>query len=381
MNFFLCDSPTLESGFARVSQNLLPRFDVPNKHVWALGYNGEPHSFEGINLYPANVNSSWEHPDNIIGFFNWLFSFPSDGNVLWVLHDPFRLRKFSDGFRLFKERGGKIISYVPVDSNLELDDNLYFQYVDMIVAYTEYGANEIRRIDPFQQAFVIPHGYDPDFQPVEGMKGKLFPDLADKCLIGCVNSNSTRKALHRSIETLQKLREKSDNYVMYMHCDPNGYYRIKELASCLGVLDSVIFADAFFGEGAKIGQSLATKEIMIALYNSFDIFLSTTYGEGWGLTVSEAATCNIPVCIPDHTAFPNIYRRESALWIPTAGKTAYYDGKIVPDINPNDAANIIDKYVTEEFFLSDMTDNAKEDVLKNNWDSIGEMWNQCFKQL
>lgn len=377
-HFFLCDSPTLESGFARVSQNLLPRFDVPKKHVWALGYNGEAHSFDA-NLYPANVNYSWEHPDRVDAFFQWLFSFRGE-STLWVLHDPFRLRKFSEGFRIFKEQGGKIISYIPVDSPLEPEDEEYLRYVDIAVAYTEFGASEIRKIMPEKQVFVIPHGYDPDFQPVEGMKEKFFPDLEDKCLIGVVNSNDTRKALHRSIETLQKLREKSDNYVMYMHCDPNGYYRIKELARSLGVLDSIIFADPFFGEGARIGQSTANKEVMIALYNSFDIFLSTSYGEGWGLTASEAATCGTPICIPDHTAFPNIYRRESALWIP-ADKTAYYNGKIVPDIDPQDAANVIDDYVNEEFFLNHKRIAAKADVERFSWDDMGNLWNQCFEQL
>ena len=67
-HFFLCDSPTLETGFARVSQNLLPRLDLPLKHVWALGYYGESHGFDA-NLYPANVNSSWESNENIERFF------------------------------------------------------------------------------------------------------------------------------------------------------------------------------------------------------------------------------------------------------------------------------------------------------------------------
>ena len=383
--FFLCDSPTLETGFSRVSTNVLTRLNVPNKKVWALGYNGEPHDYD-MQLFPANVNSSWEHPYNIQRFAEWILSYHGP-KTLWTLYDPHRLKKFTPILEQLKADDCKIISYVPVDSPLQPDDLKFLQIPDLLVAYSAYGHSEIKKIAPDAPTIIIPHGYDPAFQPfpddIDAKAGLFQGQLEDRCLIGCVNSNTERKALHRSIEILAELNEMSDNlYVMYMHChSTKGHYDLPRIAYQLEQMENIIFADNFFHDDqAIIGRSSCDKGHLMALYNAFDIFLSTTYGEGWGLTISEAACCGTPICIPRNTVLPEIYREESAIWLPIHS-TAHYSGKIVPDIHPKVAAQNIHQFVTEEFFLDDLRVNAKQDVEKFSWDDIGSVWNEIFSEL
>jgi glycosyltransferase involved in cell wall biosynthesis len=42
------------------------------------------------------------------------------------------------------------------------------------------------------------------------------------------------------------------------------------------------------------------------IYNSFDLFLSTATGEGWGLTITEAMATKTPVIAPNHTSIAEI---------------------------------------------------------------------------
>jgi glycosyltransferase involved in cell wall biosynthesis len=42
------------------------------------------------------------------------------------------------------------------------------------------------------------------------------------------------------------------------------------------------------------------------IYNSFDLFLTTATGEGWGLTITEAMATKTPVIAPNHTSITEI---------------------------------------------------------------------------
>jgi len=370
MNIFLCDSPTLDTGFAKVSRNILQRLDLKEKHVWALGYNGEPHNYN-CNLYPANINSNWESDLNKQNFANFLFSFGS-GSTLWTLHDPFRLRGFKDIFIAHKQNGGKLISYVPVDSPLEAKDAEFLDLVDVIVAYTKYGQEEIKKIVPHKNVVVIPHGFDPFFRKVEHCKEVLFPKFKDKILIGNINSNTQRKNLFRSLEIFYHLDQiKPNKYCMYFHCNTNGFYDLKGLALKLGVLDKVIFADPFF-ENTRIGKTNCSQEVLLGIYNSLDLFLTTSLGEGWGLTVSEAALCEVPICLPRNSAFNELYSEESCLWMEPKC-TSFYNGNILNDVDAKLSAKLIHSRLKKHD-----PSLAKEDV-RYSWDDVCFYWNKIFK--
>ena len=338
MNYiFFCDSPTLETGFARVSKNVIPRLNLGEKHVWALGYQGEAHNYD-FNLYQANVNSNWADDFNRTAFRRLMDSLQGP-KTIWTLHDPFRLSAFKDELILEKNRGSRIVSYVPVDSPLAEEDKKFLELCDLIVVYNKYGAKEIKRILPNKKTIIIPHGFDPDFKKRESRRQEIFPNTEDKKLIGVVNSNTERKALHRSLEILKELIKIKDEYIMYLHTPLNGFYDLVKLIKQLKLENRVIVGNEFF-EGARIGKSHCDKNSLVDIYNCFDLFLSTSFGEGWGLTVSEAACCEVPICIPKHTAFEDLYIEESALWM-DATRTTYSQGKIVPDIDPVNAATLI----------------------------------------
>jgi glycosyltransferase involved in cell wall biosynthesis len=50
----------------------------------------------------------------------------------------------------------------------------------------------------------------------------------------------------------------------------------------------------------------ATESQLRSIYNASDLFLTTNLGEGWGLTITEAMACKLPIVAPLHTSIIEI---------------------------------------------------------------------------
>lgn len=378
MNYvFLGDSPTLETGFARVTKNIIPNLNLPNKHLWGIGYRGLPHNYD-FNIYPANINSSWVDQQNKERFEQFLMALEGP-IVLWCIHDAFRLACFKGMFeRVKKQKDLIIVAYMPVDSYLDEKDGEFIPIVDIPVAYTEFGAENIRRFTD-KEVKVIPHGNDQDFVKIEGFdRTNYFPQLHQGLkLMGVINSNSERKNLFRSMQIFRELVIRDDSWRLYLHCDPNGFFRLKKIAEEMGLQQFIIYGDPYF-QSNIIGDTACSKEELVNIYNCFDLFLSTSYGEGWGLTATEAASCGVPLALHKSTAHEEIFDDDSCIFLPSSNK-AYYDDKIVGDLDPIESAEIIHReFQTRD--LNNQIQKAKEIVDSFSWDGINETWEDILLQ-
>jgi len=91
----LCDSPTRETGFARVAKNLLKRWHDSGAFeridVWAIGYEGWPYDPLDLpyTMFPAQRYSEphWFQPENLSRF---LAMVESGGYThVWIMQDTF----------------------------------------------------------------------------------------------------------------------------------------------------------------------------------------------------------------------------------------------------------------------------------------------------
>ena len=121
------------------------------------------------------------------------------------------------------------------------------------------------------------------------------------------------------------------------------------------------------------------------IYNASDVFLTTTLGEGWGLTYSEAAACKIPIVAPYTTSF---------MEMSNYGKNGYMLTLINPHCNYND--NVIreqadiyeiadtllqvarDKY-SKALDLDLKLENNYKWVKKLEWKDVCKPWIYYFK--
>lgn len=333
----ICDTPTENTGFACVSRNLLERWrpDFERIDVWGINYAGWPHDYP-YRIYPAG--NPWHATKRLERLLNHIME--SDYTHVWVMQDLFLLSQNNFPQCLRKAcdaKGVKLLLYYPVDAPLEKEWLDIVRVADVAVTYTEWGRQQTAevwetekvremdmgaRITRPSDVRVVPHGVDTNvyFPLSESKRRKLraqyFPkEWQDKKILINVNRNERRKSLVHSLQVLAHLNGKDGTnvseakYRLYLHCMVTGE----------GGLDLVKIGAAF---GLRYGRDFLTPNLadfprgigsfpaeqLNELYNASDICITTTLGEGWGLSITEAAAAGLPVVGPDNSALPDIQR-------------------------------------------------------------------------
>jgi len=179
------------------------------------------------------------------------------------------------------------------------------QVIDNLVAYCEFGKDESLKILPDRDIEIINHGVNTkEFFPrpdneVEAFRKQYFGALADKFILTNVNRNQQRKDLPRTIWAFKKFKDQVPNSILYLHMAMKDQgWDLPEICKSLdlSINKDVIFPQNF---GPNAGYPI---EILNMLYNCSDVVMSTTTGEGFGLSWIEAMATKTPVIMPDNTA-------------------------------------------------------------------------------
>jgi glycosyltransferase involved in cell wall biosynthesis len=343
----LCDSPTLNSGFARVAQNLFKRWARAGAtiDVWGIafmgwGYKDCPYVNQ---FFPAGRGGEWCQPDPLRVFLRQL----QQGGYthVWIMQDTFLLAQWDFPKALkdvCKSKGIRSMLYFPVDAPLKPEWTDIIAAVDCAVAYTEYGATEARRKSevrgqqllaagpttelrpPISDLCVLPHGVDTTiYRPIsdraaerekfwQPVNGKLWVQPDDFLMVN-LNSHQRRKDVSRSLEILAELKKLGvpAKLILHMSAISDQDVNLEVVGEQLGLK---VFEDwghhsQLFHLGQGSLPELPTAEqpsSLLQLYNVCDLYLTTTLGEGWGLGITEALACGTPVAMPEHTACAEI---------------------------------------------------------------------------
>jgi len=329
---YVGDSPTLETGFARVGKNLLRRWKPHFERIdiWGIGYSGYPGLPGRVTewnqppfvLYPAayDANDRWYTVDRFQALLNHIMD--ADYTHLFIVQDHFLLAQHSmaEGIRLACEKKNvKSVYYCPVDAPMEPHWARIVECVDVPVAYTNYGLAELRRHVgylpcrgevPFRpEIHVIPHGVDTmTYKPLSDraaardrlLKGWLKD--SDVLMIN-VNTNQRRKDVTRSLQILKGLHDAGHKHVkllMHMNNVSPDHIDLEVVGRQLNLKlgrDWQHTGEYFEGVYATLHE-----EDLNGLYNAADIYLTTTLGEGWGLGIIEAMAAGCHVVAPANTA-------------------------------------------------------------------------------
>lgn len=328
---FLSDSITRQTGFGRVSYRLIKRLSKRFKRIdaWSIFYDGWPISEveipDNVQLFPGGYGE-WNSTGRMQQFLNLLLT--GDYTHVVILQDHFMFmpphgpKGFCKSFakacdvRAGRPHRVKSMFYTPIDSDFVLPEWMdVFRHTDIAATYTDYGAKIISDacgITPI----VLPHGSDPEYKFNEKLKDpdfrknfyeqnfKLKGVSRDTVVLLNVNNVQKRKAPIHSMAVLKQLKKiaPETDWRLHLHMarrDLEGV-DLQEAGIQLGLKmgEDWVHSDHLFLNG----KAILNDEELIMTYSAATALLTTTLGEGWGLSITEGAACGLPLFIPDHTA-------------------------------------------------------------------------------
>jgi len=305
------------TGFARVTHSIAPGL-VDRGHdisVLALNYQGDyAPDANGLKLYRPNTYSSSDIygarriPDLLEKI---------QPEVVVILHDPRAVFQyvFENPFDVYHALAKlPIIAYCPVDG-YDYPPNL----VDVLPLFTNLVVMSKHGQTVFPTAKLVYHGVDPDLfypvseeRPIE-LDGETLTskadcrralEMPDRFTALRVDKNSGRKDFAATIHALAPYLEKHRDVGLHLHAMQDAVMPGVDIPALLTRYDLQPGQVTITGtENATTAWSL---DRLRALYNAADVFVTTSRGEGFGLTIAEAMASGVPVIAQDVSAIPEV---------------------------------------------------------------------------
>lgn len=197
------------------------------------------------------------------------------------------------------------------------------------IAMSKFGEKMLAGFDPLY----IPHGIDTEvYRPIPRAEARAWTEFPeDKFVVGMVAANKgnpSRKCFAEALQAFKEFRGANPDAVLYLHTDMAGRegVNLPHLIQSVGLPDDSVF----FPDQDRIAFNPFSQKAMANVYSSFDVLLSPSAGEGFGIPVLEANACGVPAIVTDFSAQPEVcgagwtvkYQRQ---WTPQGSWQAHPD--------------------------------------------------------
>lgn len=239
-------------------------------------------------------------------------------DILWVLGDSFFFAPPESDFCKLDYSPAKFVLWYPSDG-VPLPANCapIFARADVLVAMSKFGQKQaIEGVAPLNKSYdarYIPHTIDTNVfvefneqQRLELRKkwsialaprnGGRYIDLTSKFVCGVVARNQPRKMLPDMLKIFKEFSKDKPDAVLLLHSainDQGG--NLEFYCNLYGIREKCVFTGMDI-----VGQQFSKKDLN-ELFNIFDVHVSATSGEGFGITTIEAQAAGIPSVITNFT--------------------------------------------------------------------------------
>ena len=373
-----CDSPTCATGFGTVSRNILGGLHATGKYeidILGINYWGDPHNFP-FRIWPTGINTDRD-PYGRKKVFSMILQM--DFDILFFLQDTFILDFLPELHNKLHEQGKKFksICYFPVDGTPKESWLRNVSVCDYIVAYSEFGKAEAIKASVSKIPIVIPHGVNTtEYFPIDrneaaAFRTHFFGTQANKFVFTNLNRNQQRKDIPRTLAAFTEFHKEVPDSLLYLHMAKQDQgWDLPEIVKAYGlsITNDVIFPENF---GPNQGYP---RNVVNMIYNASDCVISTTLGEGWGLSWIEAMATKTPVIMPRNTAMiENII--EDRGWLVNSGSNPSLftvvpnDNEIIrPLVDVDDMVRAMKEVYSNPEEVNRRTKNAY------NWITMGMEW-------
>jgi glycosyltransferase involved in cell wall biosynthesis len=263
-----------------------------------------PHYARGLTQYSTDVMPVWtkdfasKHPDLKTVLFT-LYD-------VWVYNDL----NYDD----------QIVSWVPLDHiTLPPGVNKFLTRENVMpITMSIHGQEQLNNVG-IENTY-IPHAIDTTvFKPTDkmpnGQNVREYMEVPDDAfLVGMIAANKAAGQIHRKAFAENLLAfaihlKKYPNSYLYIHSEPSRVYGGFDLGILLRMVgipqENVLLPDSF------VLRNGFSDETMAAFYSAFDVLLSTSYGEGFGIPTIEAQACGTRVITSNFAASKDLASEDS----------------------------------------------------------------------
>ena len=305
-----------DTGFGRVTHSIGERLVTKYGHdvsVLAINYQGD-YIDTPMKLYMPTLKV----PHDIYGMSRVLEMLDIvQPDVVVILNDPQVVLKLLfdntwDETRILL-RHKPILTYMPIDGTNQPRSWSNLTLASKRVAMTKFGQ------DFLTDSELVYHGVDTETYhplsegPITLSNGTIIKTKQEAksafgydpngFLVLRVDRNSTRKDYPDSVKALWPFLRRHSDVRVHFHCQAIDMAGVN-LTQMLGREPEL--KDRFFFSDAMNTYKGWPENDLVALYNAADVFLSTSWGEGFGLTLAEAAACGVPVLAQNVSAIPEV---------------------------------------------------------------------------
>lgn len=366
------------TGFATVGHEIIPRLQNMGFDCVILGINYKgipPSNYFGLPVYPC-LDPRYPHGENQI--MPIIQNERPDILITLNDFDVFIKNQFAHDAYIKYCKGLPWLAYFPIDGEpLAAEMQKFLKIPTQLVCYSEYAKNVIHDyVDPSLDIEIIHHGVDTEmFKPLppsERSEIKKSLGLGTNFVIGRVDRNQPRKNPGAGFEIFSYLVNGANicecgqifssrmikcplcgsRMIMdqiegrpakfWAHMMPQDVFGdLSMLTYLLNCREHVIFPGdkicsncqliypveqsvcSFCGEQEvsrfvkgfnALGEGWP-RQMLAKLVGCFDVRLSTTYGEGWGLNDVEALACGVPVISTDCAASTELLKDHGGIMI------------------------------------------------------------------
>ena len=393
------------TGFARVTHSIGERLvrDYGHEiHVLAINHLGDD--------YPSILDSTQKTPlwlyrpntlrgDDVFGNSRILEMLGKvEPDVVVMLQDSHMIlaQIFDNQYdpQRYLLQMAPILAYVPVDGyNLPPQwTTVLPAIVGKLVTMSGFGKKT------FPTSELVPHGVDTDtFWPVSDERPitvstghelrskreckRAFGLDEDSFLVLRVDSNSGRKDYASAVNALIPVMAEFPDIHAWFHCDPYKGTASTNIPSLLSRYEDKVKSDRFHFPDMFTSFIGWSDSDLNALYNAADVFLSTSRGEGFGLTLAEAAMAGLPIIAQNVSAIPETVGPGAVLVEPDRFLTIP-SGEDVALSDVGAFSEALRKLYQSAGMRRDLGEAGKKHVLESfSWDEATQKFDEFIKEL
>ncbi len=398
---WLSDSALSPTGFSNQTRNIQNRL-VNDYTCFNLGHN-----YYGMPLIPPVVTESETFNFNILGgtpgmpYAKDMLPYYFDKvkpEIFGVLLDTFMGVMHGEWF-LKTNIPAKSFWYFPSDGRFFPNScERVLQKVDVPIAMAKFGRDQVKAQFGINAEY-IPHGTDPNkFKPInEDEKRKLKARWGippDAFVVGANFRNQGRKMVFHKPRVLEAFFKKHPDAVALFNCDPRDVASANNLivlCKRMGITHKVLYT------GMQWFQGLPEDKV-VEFYQMSDVNLSTTSGEGFGITTIEAMSCGVPSVITNYTTSRELITDHNAGYVvklvgtdeePYDHLKKWYPGEITGEwevergiMDANDCIDKLELIYNSPDKARKMGLNGRDAVLREySWEVIMLQWKKLLAKL